>query len=119
MNKFVTTAFCSFAMLAAGGAMAQQNNPMQPLIEGVPAMMSPMQSSGSEATRAEVRSEARAANTAGEADHGGLVAAGLGDHSDTAQPGGELTRAQVQAQVLGRTDRTGGEVGEVGRSTMM
>lgn len=119
MNKFVNTAVCSFAMLAAGSALAQQNDPMQPLIEGVPAMMSPMQASGSETTRAEVRSEARTANSVGEADQGGLVAASLGDHSDTGQPGGGMSRAQVQAQVLGRTDRVGGEVGDFRRSMTM
>lgn len=119
MTKFITTTVCSLAMLAAGGAMAQQNDPMQPLIEGVPAMMSPMQTGGSEHSRAEVRSEARAANAAGDADKGGLVAAGLGDHSDTEQPGGTMTRAQVQAQVLGSTNRAGGEVGDVRPAAMM
>lgn len=114
MKTFATTALCTIALLSAGGAMAQQHHSMQPLIEGVPAMMSPMAHDGSENARAEVRNEAQLANAAGDADRGGLVASELGRQDDSGQPAQAMTRDEVQAQARGQTTRIGGEADDIG-----
>lgn len=120
MKTIASSLIVSAALLATGGAMAQQANPQQPRIEGVPAMTAPMRSShGSEHSRADVRTEARHANALGEADKGGRVASDLG-RQDGADPfTSPLTRAEVQAQVRGSTDRIGGEADDLGNPAAM
>jgi hypothetical protein len=116
---FTRAALFSAALVAAGGVLAQQTNPQQPLIEGVPAQAAPSANTGSAFTRAQVRGEARSANAAGEADKGGKVASGLGRQDASGQRRPMLSRSEVQAQVRGQTDRIGGEADDLGRVSAM
>lgn len=116
VNKSLRTAAALLAatVFAGGAAMAQQ----QPtIIEGVPSKPAPSPHMTTENTRAEVRQDARRANAIGEADQGGQVAAKVGEQDDAlgAYMARDLTRAEVQAQVRGQTDRIGGEGDDLGR----
>lgn len=117
MKTFASTLIVSAALLAANGAMAQQPNPQQPRIEGVPAQAAPMRG-GSEHSRSEVRDEAQRANAAGEADKGGRVASDLGKQEGADQHARPLTREEVQTQARGQTDRIGGEADDLGEREM-
>lgn len=121
MNKSLRSAAAILAatVLAGGAAMAQQHQPT--LIEGVPSKPAPSGSISTEHTRSEVRSEARRANAIGEADKGGKVAADVGKQNDSlgTYMARDLTRAEVQAQVRGQTDRIGGEADDLGRVNTM
>ncbi|KQP49505.1 hypothetical protein [Pseudorhodoferax sp. Leaf274] len=110
-----TAALLAAATFAGGAAMAQQQPPT--VIEGVPSKPAPSRHISTEHTRAEVRQDARRANAAGEADKGGLVGADVGKQNDAlgAYMASNLTRAEVQAQVRGQTDRIGGEADDLGR----
>lgn len=121
MNKsFRTAAALLAATLFAGGpAMAQQRQPT--IIEGVPSKPAPSPHMTTENSRSEVRQDARRANAIGEADKGGQVAADMGEQNDAlgAYMARDLTRAEVQAQVRGQTDRIGGEGDDLGRMNTM
>ncbi len=119
ISSITRTALLSVALAAAGGAMAQQTMPQQPRIEGVPAMTAPSRNTTSDVSRAEVRSQARSANAAGEADKGGRVASDLGKQDGSGQPARAMSRSEVQAQVRGQTDRIGGEADDLGRISTM
>lgn len=121
MNKSLRSAAALLAatMFAGGAALAQQQQPT--LIEGVPSKPAPSRTMGSEHTRGEVRDEARRANAIGEADKGGRVASDVGKQNDSlgAYMARDLSRAEVQAQVRGQTDRIGGEADDLGRVNTM
>jgi hypothetical protein len=106
-------------VFAGGAALAQQ--PAPTIIEGVPSKPAPSGQISTEHTRGEIRQEARRANAIGEADKGGQVAAKVGEQNDAlgAYMASDLTRAEVQAQVRGQTDRIGGEGDDLGRMGTM
>lgn len=116
---FTRAALLSAALVASSGVFAQQTDPQQPLIEGVPAQAAPSSNTGSEFSRTEIRDEARSANAAGDADKGGKVASDLGKQGAAGQRRPMLSRSEVQAQVRGQTDRIGGEADDLGRVTAM
>lgn len=118
-TTFTRAALLSTALIASGAVFAQQTNPQQPLIEGVPAQAAPSPHMGSAFSRTEVRGEARSANAAGEADKGGLVGPDLGQPNASGQRRHMLSRSEVQAQVRGQTDRIGGEADDLGRVSAM
>lgn len=114
-----TAALLAATVFAGGAAMAQQQP--RTVIEGVPSKPAPSGQVSTEHTRGEIRQEARRANAVGTADQGGLVAADLGKQTDAlgAYQARDLTRAEVQAQVRGKTDRIGGESDDLGRVNTM
>ncbi|WP_326540455.1 hypothetical protein [Pseudorhodoferax sp.] len=118
-TTFTRAAVLSAALIASSSVFAQQANPQQPLIEGVPAQSSPSASNGSEFSRTEIRGEARSANAVGEADKGGKVASDLGKQDASGERRHMLSRSEVQAQVRGQTDRIGGEADDLGRVSSM
>lgn len=114
-----TAALIAATFLAGGAAMAQQQQPT--IIEGVPSKPAPSRNATSEHTRSEVRQEARHANAIGQADRGAQPASDLGMQNDSlgSYMHRNLTRAEVQAQVRGQTDRVGGEADDLGRANTM
>lgn len=117
LNKSLRSAAALIAatVFAGGAAMAQQQPPS--VVEGMPVKPAPSRDATSEHTRGEIRQEARRANATGEADKGGRVAADLGEQNDAlgSYMARNRTRAEVQAQVRGQTDRIGGEADDLGR----
>ncbi len=108
------------ATFFAGGAAIAQQRPTT-VIEGVPSKPAPSGHVSTEHTRGEVRQDARRANAIGAADKGGQVASEVGEQHDAlgAYQARNLTRAEVQAQVRGQTDRIGGEGDDLGRVNTM